>query len=257
MPRKGKAREKSVPLGDEPSDAVEAILAALDSLLFEAPADEAEDAGRPQHAAPDAAPTTRPAPPADAAPATPFPTAAPAERPTAPEGAPGDVPAAYGTGLTLGADSELWSGGVTGALGAHAGVRLAASRRWSALLPAGDLWATSAPQSVQSQTLRALASVDYDLLRAVRVGLAADARVMLAQQGSSSLSNAATAGLLVSARYVARLGSFQLSVGPQGELVYRPLIVDLSGAEVFRVPTALVGLSLDGMLGLGEPGASQ
>ncbi|MGH7436624.1 MAG: hypothetical protein ACRENE_13200, partial [Polyangiaceae bacterium] len=188
--------------------------------------------------------------------APPLPAAAPAERPADTESPQGDFPAAYRIGLALGADSELWSGDVTGAVGVQAGVRLAASRRWSVLLAAGDLWATSAPQSVQAQTLRVLAGVDYDLIPAVRFGLAADGRVMLARQGSSSLSNAATAGLLATARYVARLGSLRLSAGPQAELLLRPLLVDVSGAEVFRVPTALLGLSLDATIGLGEPETS-
>jgi hypothetical protein len=162
----------------------------------------------------------------------------------------------YGTALTLGADSELWSGGVAAAVGAHAGVRFSPSPRWSVAVAAGDLWATSTPQSVQSQTLRAFVGVDCDLPPAVRVGLAVDARMMLAQQGSSAASNAATAGLLLTARYVARLGSLELSAGPLGEVLFRPIIVQVSGAEVFRVPTALLGLSIDGTLGLGAAEAS-
>src|SRR5581483_1980098 len=122
---------------------------------------------------------------------------------------------------------------------------------WSLSAAAGDMWAMSTPQSVQSQTLRALVGVGYDLDPTVRLGLAGDVRMMLAQQGSSPTSNAATAGLVATARYVARLGSIELSAGPQGELLYRPVIVQVSGAEVFRVPTALVSLSVEGTLGVG------
>jgi hypothetical protein len=81
--------------------------------------------------------------------------------------------------------------------------------------------------------------------------------MMLAQQGSSPVSNAATAGLIATARYVARLGSFELSAGPQGELFYRPIIVQVSGAEVFRMPAALVSLSIEGTVGVGAEEASR
>ena len=151
----------------------------------------------------------------------------------------------------MGADSELWSGGVTAAIGAHAGARVSPARRWSLSVAAGDMWATGAPRSVESQTLRALVGVGYDLEPSVRLGLAGDVRMMLAQQGSSPASNAATAGLVATARYVARLGSFELSAGPQGEILYRPIIVQVSGDEVLRVPTALLSLSVDGTLGVG------
>jgi hypothetical protein len=251
VPHEGKWRQVSVPLGADGGETVETILTALDRLMAEAPGGSEGPVPTATGAAP--APSNTPA----AAPA-PAPAPAPVSTPASPiDNPPAGNPSSFPVGITLGADSELWSGGVTAAVGAHAGVRFSPARRWSLSAAAGDMWATSTPQSVQSQTLRALVGAGYDLDRTVRLGLAGDVRMMLAQQGSLPTSNAATAGLIATARYVARLGSFELSAGPQGELFYRPIIVQVSGTEVLRVPLALVSLSIEGTLGVGTGEASR
>ena len=269
VPADGTWRQQTVPLGplgplgEDRSDAVEAILTALDALMIEAPSADAPDAGATAPRSPPPAPPPSPPPPAPSPPPVkpapakvppPAPAPPPAETPAAgTDEAPADRPSSYRVGVTVGADSELWSGGVTAAVGAHAGARLSPARRWSVSAAVGDMWATSAPRSVQSQTLRALVGAGYDVDPSIRLGLAGDVRMMLAQQPSSPASNAATAGLVATARYVARLGSFELSAGPQGEILYRPVIVQVSGEEVLRVPTALVSLSVEGTLDVGAP----
>jgi hypothetical protein len=246
----GKRRESDVGLGSEPSLAVDAILTALDALLFEKQG-ETQGPDEPD-AASSAGPTSTE--PAAAPSAVDPPPPTPPVEPSATrmqDGLP-TLPPSYGVGLTLGMDSELWSGGIEGGIGPRAGVRFRGPGRWSANLSGGALWGTNATQGVHSQVLRVVAGLDYDLWPHVLVGAGADARVLFAGQGGASESQATTAGAVVSARYLATLGAFSLSAGPQAELLVRPLIVQVGGAEIFRIPTAIASLAVEGSADFGR-----
>ena len=55
-----------------------------------------------------------------------------------------------------------------------------------------------------------------------------------------------TGGAVVSARYVLSFGWLDLGFGPYVEALLRPIVVDLSRVEVFRVPSVVAGVSIDG-----------
>lgn len=141
---------------------------------------------------------------------------------------------------------------MTGAVGGHVGIRARTASPWSFTLAAGNLWAAGSPKAIHAQTLRVFAGADYDLLREVRFGLGVDGRMMLADQGGSQASNAATAGALATLRYVLRFGALSVSAGPAVELLAQPLVVQIAGAEVFRVPSGVASLIVDANADLGR-----
>jgi hypothetical protein len=54
-----------------------------------------------------------------------------------------------------------------------------------------------------------------------------------------------TAGVASTARYRAPLGPVDVSAGPTLELLARPIVVDVTGTESFRVPDVLFSATLD------------
>ena len=242
-PNEGTRRQSLVRIGPESAAAVDTILSALDQLLFEKPAPEKGADG----AASDAPPVSTAASTVRTASTPPAPALRPVEPPEPPqmEAITPRLASSYGIGFAAGGDAELWSGAVLGAMGFHADAHMTSPRRWSVVLGGGALWPSSSPQSIRSQLVRAFAGLEYDLASHVLVGASADARVLLAAEGSLPVSQAATAGLVVSVRYAANLGPLRLSAGPQGELLVRPIIVEEAGSEVFRVPGAIVGIALE------------
>jgi hypothetical protein len=90
---------------------------------------------------------------------------------------------------------------------------------------------------------------DRDIVRDVElgVGLAGD---VLWVSGSpqafvESQLDGATAGALIHAAYRKSLGPVDLAVGPELTYLLRPIIVQVSGTEVFRMPTLVAGLNFD------------
>jgi hypothetical protein len=221
-----------VALDGDPSATVEALLEALDALLFDKQRSDKPDAG--------GSPPPASAPPAAPAQASEVPAAPAAEDVARAE------PPAHRFGVTLGLDSELWNGAVPGALGARAGGRIEVARGWSATLAGGILWGLRSADGVGAQVLRVLAGVDADLSAHVRLGLRADARFVNATATGLPPTNAETAGVIASARYRLTAGSWSLSAGPEVELLVRPVIVQIAGTEIFRMPTAMAGFAVEG-----------
>ena len=226
QPVGGASRERTMVIEGEPASEVDALLAAIHALVaVQAPA--------------------APLPPVGAA-------AAPAgsTEPTEPA-PPRREPSPFA--VLAGVDSELWQGGIAAAGGGHAGVVFSPGRRWSLVVLAGPAWGLSSADGLHAWRLRGVARVDYALLPALRIGLGASGRILWADAVRGDVPpqrTGATAGGLLSARYVLPLGPIVLGVGPEVEALVQPISVDVAGAEVFRMPTFVVGLSVEGSGGL-------
>jgi hypothetical protein len=241
--------ENTVRLPSDAASTVEVLLEALDALLFEKPAatTSSEPAAEPAATAP--APEAAPPPTSEQKAVPPVATVAPAPAATTPaQDTSAAASSSYSLALTLGGDSELWRGAIPGALGVHAGGRLQGPGAWSITLSGGVLWGIGSAQGLSSRTLRVVAGVDYLVVPHVRLGVGADGRLMTVD-GDPSVAPAshdgATVGALVSARYSLSIGALDLSAGPHAEVLAYPLVAHLGNAEVFRVPTVMVGFVVD------------
>jgi hypothetical protein len=217
-PAGGARRERTVPLAADAASAVDPLLEEIHALSASSPPRAPEP--EPAHAGVPA--------PADAA-------------ATAPPG-----PSRWG--ITAGVDSETWQGGIPAALGAHAGGRVALSARWSVRALAGPAWGLSAVDGLRAWRLRGLARLEYAPWPQLELGAGAVARVLWAGADSGvapSGRTGATAGAVLSARYALAAGPISMSAGPELEALVRPVLVEVSGAEAFRMPTFVLGVSLD------------
>jgi hypothetical protein len=78
----------------------------------------------------------------------------------------------------------------------------------------------------------------------VLVADAARLQTVFVEQGTQRL--ATTAGLLAPLRWAGAMGPLTLVAGPQIEALVRPVVVDVAGGEVFRLPSLLASISIDG-----------
>lgn len=109
------------------------------------------------------------------------------------------------------------------------------------------------PQGIHAQTLRLLGGVFYDVVPELVLGLALDARTLIADDGGAQGSNAVTGGAIATVRYSLPAGPLRLTAGPEAEVLARPILVEVDGAEVFRVPTFVLGFVVEANLDLGRP----
>lgn len=234
QPVGGGRRESSVKLEPDAGSTVEALLGALDALLFEKPgkSESNEPASAP---APVAKPQVRP-------------SVVSASKASTTDAASSEGGSPYGAGLMAGVDSELWHGALPGGVGVHAGGRLQAGGGWSVTLAAGALWGVGSAEGISSRTLRVVAGLEWVVVPHVRLGLGADGRLMTVA-GDASITPAAleatTAGAVASAHYLLQWGTLEVSAGPQVEILARPLIVQDMASEIFRMPSVMVGFALE------------
>ena len=66
-----------------------------------------------------------------------------------------------------------------------------------------------------------------------------------ATRGTSPEQQGTSAGGLVSARYGFAVGPLAIGAGPEIEALLRPVSVQAAGVEVFRMPSVIVGVSID------------
>ncbi len=151
-------------------------------------------------------------------------------------------------GVTAGFDAELWRGAIGVALGAHAGARLSRVDGWSATILGGLLWGLGSSESVRARALRGEVLVEFAPTVHVRLGAGADLRLLDADAAGAQLTGS-TAGALASARYAVVIGPLALSAGPALEGLVRPIVVQYSGREVFRVPQLVASVQIDASLG--------
>jgi hypothetical protein len=161
----------------------------------------------------------------------------------------------YRVAAAIGFDSELWSGAIGLALGGHAGARMSARAAWGVEIDAGVVVGLGSPQGIGARTFRATARVDHPLLADLRIGLGVDARLLTASASNSASpgeQDGTTMGAAAFARYSPRIGRYEFSVGPEVEVLVRPVVVQSTAGEVFRLPTWIAGLSLEAAATFGE-----
>jgi hypothetical protein len=221
QPEDAPPRERIVALDPDPASAVDNLLDAIHAL----------------------ASTVSPPPPAPAPSVSSFPE---------PSEAPPDAPAkprdSFRFGVLVGADSELWQGGISAALGPHAGGRMLLGRRWHVALIAGPAWGLGSTLGLRAWRLRGVARLEYAPVSQLQLGMGVSGRVLWAEATSGDIPSertGASSGLVFSARYVLAGGPIAISAGPDFEALAHPISVDVAGAEAFRVPTFVFGLSVD------------
>ena len=219
LPQGAPPREGSVALDPDRTIAVDSILDALHGLLVAAPE------------LPTARLAPRPTPSVPGAVATGAPTA--------------ELP---GIAVLVGGDTELWSGDVRAAVGVHAGVRLALPRGWSASLVVGPEWGVGSSNGVRAWLLQGVARIDHGIIGHLSLGIGVIGSLLWAS-GTGSLApseqEGTSGGGLLALAYDGSMGPVHLAVGPEFEALVRPIVIDVEGREVFRVPVFLAALSLD------------
>ena len=147
-----------------------------------------------------------------------------------------------------GVDSEIWSGQVGAAIGGHVGARLSSRTGWGTELDGGVVWALGSSHSVEARTLRTTLLVDYTPVEFVRIALGLDARLLIARSSGAASpveQDGATFGAIAAARYALRVDRFEVLAGPQAEVLAWPVLVQVNGSEILRLPSLFAGLSLD------------
>ncbi|HEX8796164.1 MAG TPA: hypothetical protein VF765_34680 [Polyangiaceae bacterium] len=163
------------------------------------------------------------------------------------ESPPVQVPARALLGVLVGGDAELWEGSIGWALGFHAGVRLRLGATWSVLVALGTEWGLGTAAGASAWTLRGAARIEDEVVPHLLVGAGVGSRVLwasLAGSGGGPVVGA-TAGAMISAKLAWSAGPIVLSGGPQLEAMVRPVAVDVSGTEAFRIPTWVGSLALE------------
>jgi len=236
-PKEGVRQERHVSLGLD--SGADAILAALHVLLVEEkrPLEEVRpppstDAGVRN---------------ADALPARP--PIAPLPEPLVGEAArtPLEARRVHVAGI-VGGDVELWQGGLNVALGASTGLAVSPWARWTLRLLVAPQWGVGSALGISAWGLRAVADIDYALLPRFELGIGAGARSLWASapRAASTQLEGTSAGAIASLRYGFALGPITLSLGVKGEVLARPIIVEYSGSEAFRLPSFVAGATFDG-----------
>jgi hypothetical protein len=239
LTRGGEPTARDIEVGEDRTTLVEHLLDALHSLLR-------EQASASQ---------TTVTPEASPLPETETPPAPPRETPAddqVQDAATANKPLGLKIGIVAGVDSELWQGALGAALGAHAGGRFSAGDRWALSLVGGFAWGLGSDKEVGAMAFHGVLQVDYLLLSHAAIGLGITARDVHADATGAGAQDGASAGVVVSGRYVARLGkTFAVYAGPRLEALAQPLIVQVNGAESFRIPRFVAGFSFDGSVDFG------
>jgi hypothetical protein len=183
-------------------------------------------------------------------PADPSGFAAPTAPPAGAETARASVASAevHRVRLAAGAHSELWSGAIGGAIGARGGVRLGLAGPWWLSLVAGANWGTTKASELEAWSLSTVLTLDRDFGEHVVVGAGLVGTVLWATGNAGAFTqrqlDGATAGAVLRAAYRAPLGPIELSIGPELDALMRPVIVQVGGQEVFRMPTLVAGFDV-------------
>jgi hypothetical protein len=147
-----------------------------------------------------------------------------------------------------GFESEVWSGAIGAAIGGHVGARLSSRAGWATELDGGVVWGLGSAQAIEARTLRSTLRVDYAPVERLRIALGLDVRLLMARASGATSPverDGATFGALAAACYALRVDRFELLAGPQAEVLAWPVVVQVNGSEVLRLPTLLAGLSVE------------
>lgn len=152
-------------------------------------------------------------------------------------------------GLEAGIYGEVWEGSVAGGLEGMAGLRFDTRSRWEVSVTGGLGRGVEPSAGVHARTMSAMIGVAHIPVRNLEVEAGVLWRSLTAARevfDSPSERTASTVGLFAAIRYVLARGRFALAVGPHLSLLEGPMVVDVAGTEVFRVPRFVTGLSLGG-----------
>jgi hypothetical protein len=222
----GSLRQRTVALDDDPTTSVDGLLGAVHALRFEQP---------------------RRAPRAAVARVA---NAGTPHQPVAVTVAA--VPRARDPvrwAAVAGTEAELWQGAIRGAVGAYFGARVVTPDQWSVGLLAGAGRGWSRAGAISAYALRVMLNVAYAPSRHVEFGLGAEVRGLFATVSDAAgfaERHGVTEGAIATMRYRIPLGPIELSLGPQIEALAQPLVVQVTGQEIFRIPTLVAGFSVYG-----------
>ncbi len=218
------SRASSLSIAPSDSDPIDAILAALRALLAPAPN-----------------PLPASAPPAPTTPTT-EPPPEPAEDVVEP------APSGRAFAVVFGADAELWQGAVGGAAGAHLGATFDLGPAWAVTVFVAPAWGLGEAAGTTAWTLRGVAQIDWLPIRALRASLGATGRVLWAQATTltPSQQEGTTGGAEASLRISLPVGPFELSAGPTLDVLARPIVIDVGGSELFRLPVVVGAVTIEG-----------
>lgn len=168
----------------------------------------------------------------------------------APDGIASRRPAgnsSYAFGAVVGAGGLLWYGAIEEALGPRVGLRLSAPRHWSMNLVASVVWGLSSASGLRARAYEASWTVHYAPVAWLDAGVGADLFGLAATPSSSGAREQSTftGGGVAQVRYVLRGGRLSLSLGPQLEVLARPIVVEVAQVEAFHVSNLVAGLVMD------------
>jgi hypothetical protein len=120
--------------------------------------------------------------------------------------------------------------------------------RWTLGATIAPQWGLGSARGISAWGLRGVARVDYAILSQLALGVGVSGRSLWASDPAAATTQleGTTAGALLSARYVLSIGPVAVSAGPRIEALVRPIIAELAGKEVFRVPSFVAGVTIDG-----------
>ena len=152
-------------------------------------------------------------------------------------------------GVEAGVYGEVWEGSVAGGLEGLAGLRFDTRSRWELSVTGGFGRGVQPSAGVHARTMSAMIGVAHIPVRNLEVEAGVLWRSLTATRevfDGPSERTASTVGLFAAIRYVLARGRLALAVGPHLSLLEGPMVVDVAGTEVFRVPRFVTGLSLGG-----------
>ncbi len=153
-------------------------------------------------------------------------------------------------GIGVAARGELWRGSIPAAIEGEVDVRLSAPGGWS-LTAAGTLGSgLETARSIQARTLGARIGIARTLDGKLDLAVGgAWLRLAATRSGGPAPEQQqqdGTFGAFASVRYVLARGPFSFAVGPEVTVLAAPILVDVEGGELFRIPRVLAGLSVAG-----------
>jgi hypothetical protein len=161
---------------------------------------------------------------------------------------PASTPTPVRFAVLLGGDAERWQGNIGYALGVHAGVRVHLGESWSVVVEAGPDWGVGGSAGVHAWSLRGAVLAEDEVVSHLLVGLGASGRLLWTSLDSAAGASPAvgsTAGAVATVKVTLPAGPLRLSAGPRLEAMLRPIVLDVAGAEAFRIPTWVGGVTID------------
>jgi hypothetical protein len=118
---------------------------------------------------------------------------------------------------------------------------------WSVAVEAGPDWGVGGSAGVHAWSLRGAVLVEDAVVSHLLVGLGASGRLLWTGVDSSAGTSpgvGSTVGAVATVEMIFPMGPLMLSAGPRLEAMLRPIVLDVAGAEAFRIPTWIGGVTI-------------